>query len=101
MEFPLRRVCKARLTGMTEAVDLFELSPASTQPNWPVQRERYEAALVLYEKNQIEECQQACQAMLRDLGDIDGPTKWLFARAEQRLASGDTPFDPVFSVETK
>ncbi|HEY2411130.1 MAG TPA: adenylate/guanylate cyclase domain-containing protein, partial [Pirellulaceae bacterium] len=42
--FPLRRVCKARLTGMTEANDLFELSSASNQPTWPLIRTRYEAA---------------------------------------------------------
>ena len=101
MDFPLRRVCKARLTGMTEAVDLFEISSASKQPTWPLQRQRYESALALYEQNKMPECQQACQAILEELGDFDAPTKWLLTRAQQRLASPDTPFDAVFSVETK
>ncbi len=100
-QFPLRRVCKARLTGMTEANDLFELSPHSNQPTWPLIRSRYEAALALYEANQIAQCRQACQDMLEEFGEADGPTKWLLSRADQRLADPDTPFDPVFSVETK
>lgn len=100
-QFPLRRVCKARLTGMTEANDLFELSPASHQPTWPLIRNRYEAALALYEANQIAPCKQACQDILDEFGEADGPTKWLLARADQRLAALDTPFDPIFSVETK
>lgn len=101
MDFPLRRICKARLTGMTEAVDLFEISPAVKQPTWPLQKQRYEAALALYEQNKMPECQQACQAILEELGDFDAPSKWLLARAQQRLAAPDGPFDPVFSVETK
>jgi len=101
MDFPLRRVCKARLTGMTEAVDLFEISSASTQPTWPLQRQRYEAALALYEQNKMPECQQACQGILEELGDFDAPTKWLLGRVQQRLNAPETPFDAVFSVETK
>jgi len=100
-DFPLRRICKARLTGMTEANDLFELSAASNQPTWPLVRLRYEAALALYEANEIAKCKQACQDMLEEFGDGDAPTKWLLARAEQRQSASDTPFDPVFSVETK
>jgi hypothetical protein len=99
--FPLRRVCKARLTGMTEANDLFELSSASNQPTWPLIRTRYEGALTFYEGNQIAQCKQACQDILEEFGEGDAPTKWLLARADQRLTVADAPFDPVFSVETK
>ena len=99
--YPLRRVCKARLTGMTEANVLYELSPASNQPTWPIVQARYESALGLYEANNIAECKQACQDILEEFGDIDGPTKWLLARANQQLATVDVPFDAVFSVETK
>lgn len=97
---PLRRICKGRLTGMADPVELFEL-PAADMPQWPQLREQYAAALGHYEHGRAAECQAACQAILRDLGPADGPTKWLLSRAEQRLAAGETPFDPVFSVETK
>jgi adenylate cyclase len=101
MDFPLRRICKARLTGMTEAVDLFEISAAIKQPTWPLQKQRYEAALALYEQNKMQECQQACHGILEELGDFDGPSKWLLAQSQQRLANLEEPFDPVFAVETK
>jgi adenylate cyclase len=101
IDLPLRRVCRARLTGMVEPVDLYELPAAANQPNWSAQREQYEAALKLYERNEMAPCRQACQAILRDLGDSDAPTIWLLARAEQRLSAGDVPFEPVFAVETK
>jgi adenylate cyclase len=100
-DFPLRRVCKARLTGMTEANELFELSAASSQATWPTIRMRYEAALGLYESNQIAQCKQACRDILEEFGEGDAPTKWLMARADQRLAAPEAPFDSVFSVETK
>ena len=101
IDLPLRRLCKARLTGMVEAVDLYELPTAGDAPSWAPRRERYEAALALYEQNAIAECRDACCALLNELGDSDGPTKWLLARAQQRLAAADEPFEPVFAVETK
>jgi adenylate cyclase len=100
-DFPLRRVCKARLTGMTEANNLFELSGAGSQPTWPLIRTRYEAALGQYEANQLAECKQACQDILEEFGEGDAPTKWLLAQAELRLSTPNVPWDPVFSVETK
>ena len=98
---PVRRVCRARLTGMTEAVELFELAAFSDHPTWVAQREKYEAALALYEKRRPEECLAACRAIQEEFGASDGPTSWLLKQAEARLAAGDTPFDPVFAVETK
>jgi adenylate cyclase len=101
MTFPVRRICKARLTGLVETVELYELSAASVQPNWGNIRERYESALALYEGNQIEKCQAACQALLKEFGEADAPTKWLLAQTEKRLMAPSSPFDPVFSIETK
>jgi adenylate cyclase len=98
---PVRRVCRARLTGMTEAVELFELAAFGDHPTWLAQREKYEAALALYEKRRIEECIAACHEMQAQFGAADGPTSWLLKQAEARLTAGDAPFDPVFSVETK
>src|SRR4029079_18692734 len=81
-EMPLRRVCRARLTGMVEPVDLYELAAALNEPNGTGLRERYEAALMLYERSELSECQQACQELLGNIGASDGPTKWLLSRAE-------------------
>jgi adenylate cyclase len=97
----VRRICRARLTGMTEGVELFELPAIGELSTWLTQRERYEAALLLYEQEQAAACRAACRAMLDELGPIDGPTKWLLKQAEARLADADATFDPVFAVETK
>jgi adenylate cyclase len=98
---PVRRVCRARLTGMIEAVELFELAAFSDHPTWLAQREKYEAALTHYEKKRVEECLAACRAIQEQFGAADGPTNWLLKQAETRLAAGEEPFDPVFTVETK
>jgi len=98
---PLRRMCRGRLTGMTDPVELFELAAFSDHPNWLAQRDRYEQALVHYEKQRPAECLTACQALQTDFGLGDGPTTWLLRHAEKVLAAGEPTYDPVFAVETK
>jgi hypothetical protein len=97
----LRRLCRARLTGMTEPVELFELAAVSGQSRWTALRDRYETALSLFEQNRIAECQAACRALQADFGSSDGPTNWLLKQTDVRLTGTDKPFEPVFDVETK
>jgi adenylate cyclase len=97
----LRRICRARLTGMTEGVDLYELPAIGELASWQQLRQRYEEALALYEQERPTDCRAACQAILAEFGDSDGPTKWLLKQADLRLADADATFDPVFAVETK
>jgi len=98
---PLRRVCRARLTGMREAVELFELPAGSDLARWEALRPRYEAALALFEQDRAQECLAACRALIEEFGAGDGPTSWLMKQCEGRLAALDATFDPVFAVETK
>jgi adenylate cyclase len=98
---PLRRVCRARLTGMVEPIDLYELPAASDHPQWPPRRQQYEQALSFFEQDRPAECLAACQELVKTFGGSDGPTNWLLRQAEARLAAPATSFDPVFSVETK
>jgi adenylate cyclase len=98
---PVRRLCRARLTGMAEPVELFELAALKPHPTWPQQRQRYEEALRLFEQNHAAECLDACRAMQEEFGAGDGPTAWLCGQAKKRLAAIDEPFDAVFGVETK
>jgi adenylate cyclase len=96
----LRRICRARLTGMEQAVDLYELTPAADD-KWSRLRDQYEAALAKYETGDASGCCAMCEAILQELATGDGPTKWLLARAERRLAEPVDAFDAVFNVETK
>ncbi len=98
---PLRRICRGRLSGMVDPVELLELGGFSDHPAWLAQRERYETALALYEKQRPAECLAACQALQTDFGLADGPTHWLLRQAQQRLAAGEETYDPVLAVETK
>jgi adenylate cyclase len=98
---PLRRVCRARLTGMVDAVDLYELAAFSDHVAWLKQREKYETALALYEQKRPGECLAACKAIQQELGTSDGPTNWLIKQAEKCVTTEDATFDPVFAVETK
>jgi adenylate cyclase len=100
IDVPLRRVCRARLTGMVEPVELYELPAASDHPQWPKRREQYERALKLFEQDRADECRAACQELAQQFSG-DGPTTWLLRQAEQRLVEASGPLDPVFSVETK
>jgi adenylate cyclase len=101
IDVPLRRVCCARLTGMNEPVNLYELPATCDHLRWPPRREQYELALSFYEQNRAAECLATCRQLVQDLGGGDGPTNWLLQQAEKRLAVGAAPFDPVFAVETK
>jgi len=101
IDLPLRRVCHARLTGMAEPVNLYELPAASDHSSWPPRRDQYELALAFYERDRAAECRAACQQLVHEFGGTDGPTNWLLRQAEARLADTAAPFDPVFSVETK
>lgn len=98
---PLRRICRCRLTGMWEPVELFEPAVFTDHPTWLAQRERYEAAVALYEKQRPAECLEACRAMLEEFGQSDGPTNWLLKQAEARQKSGEQEYDPVIALETK
>jgi adenylate cyclase len=98
---PLRRLCRARLTGMREVVELCEVASFSDHPTWLRQRDQYEAALALYEQERAGECLVACRALQTEFGTSDGPTNWLLQQAERRIAAADATFDPVFAVETK
>jgi adenylate cyclase len=101
VEVPLRRVCRARLTGMAEAIDLYELPAASDHPTWPPRREQYERALEHFEQDRPAECVSACRELVERFGASDGPTTWLLRQAEARLADPASAFSPVVSVETK
>ena len=92
---------RARLTGMVEPIELYELPPVSDHPQWPARQQQYERALTFFEQDKPAECLAACQELLKSCGGSDGPTNWLMRQAEQRLANPATPFEAVFSVETK
>jgi adenylate cyclase len=99
---PVRRVCRAKLAGMVEPVELYELCGGPASPEWARDRDAYEEALRLYEAGNAE---AACKAILPLLGGRGGhydvPALNLASRALECLKPGAAKFDPVWEFATK
>lgn len=100
--FATRRLCRARLKGITTPVDLFELVDAPPSQAWLDHRDAYEQALALYEAGQWEE---VCRAIYRLLGQSSGnydvASLTLASRAVECLRSPPAEFDPVVEFTSK
>jgi adenylate cyclase len=99
--FDTRRLCRARLVGAAEPVDLIELAlrPSS---EWGARRDRYETALSQYEAGQWSESCQTIYPLLADgAGRYDVPSLGLLARAVECLKISPKQFDPVVEFNSK
>lgn len=102
-DFFTRRLCRVRVLGATEAIDLHELAVASdVNDRWKRDRDRYEEALQLYET------QQFAEAINRLVPLLDGPQGTLDTAAMQlkeqitaAMESPRRPFDSVFDLKQK
>jgi len=99
-----RRLCKARVVGIKEAVDLYELHfGESITPQWVTRCLEYENALQLYESGKFSE---ACRVLANVLAaqsdkEQDGPSLSLMARAIDALKSPPDSFDGVLELHRK
>jgi adenylate cyclase len=98
VEFPVRRICQARLAGMSDAVELYELGERDPSDAWLSLRRDYEEALGHYERGEYARCLQCC-AQIMTGNSVDPPTRWLLDNANRRLSAGDSAPDPVFRFE--
>jgi adenylate cyclase len=100
--FAVRRLCRARLVGISGEVELHELCAESAPIEWQSLRDSYETALGLYETGRWRE---ACQALLVQLkespGIYDLPSISLLGRSVECLKQRPSPFDPVFEFKSK
>jgi adenylate cyclase len=100
-EAQLRRLCCARVSGMASAIELFEVAPLNAAPAWRDQREKYEAALALFEQDRAAEAIAACETLGARFGAGDAPTQLLLAHARARVDNPSAEFDATFNLETK
>lgn len=98
VDIPVRRICQARLAGMSESVELYELGERDPSDAWLTLRRDYEEALAHYERAEYARCLQCCAQIMAG-NSVDPPTRWLLNNANQRLSAGDTMSDPVFRIE--
>jgi adenylate cyclase len=97
-EMQVRRVCRARLSGLQEPIDLFELGALAPSETWLRLRADYEQALELYEQQRPLECLQCCAKILAS-SVTDDVTRWLLNLANGRIGNPD--YDPVVQFENK
>jgi adenylate cyclase len=99
--FAARRLCKARLAGVVDAVDLYELHDGSDAPAWCARRDTYERALGLYESGDWAGACQALNPLVTDMTQQDEPTLALLVRAADALRTPPEEFDGVFDFPVK
>ena len=97
------RLCRARLAGIDDAVDLYQLEPSDSCPRWRECRDGYEEALRLYEAGQLPAACRVLYRLVSERGDedYDIPSLDLIARAIQYVRSPSEPFDPVLKFREK
>jgi adenylate cyclase len=100
--FATRRLCRARVVGISGDVDLHELHAEAASANWQARSESYERALELHEAGRWSE---ACQVLLPSLasggGTFDLPGLTLLGRAAECLKAPPARFDGVLELRSK
>ncbi len=100
--FPTRRLCRVRVVGINEPVDLFELHAVSADATWRVRRDQFESALEMFEAARWEEVCSTVFPLLRNPDNShDGPSLSLLSRAVECLKSPPDRFDPVWDLRSK
>ncbi len=101
-QFATRRLCRGKLIGIANPVELYELYGEETTADWREFRDNYEKALKLYEDRDWE---QACQTVYELLADaerrFDVPCLSLLAQSVECLRSRPSEFDPVVNFTEK
>jgi adenylate cyclase len=101
-EFATRRLCKARLEGAAQPIDLFELSGEPQTLEWSARRDAFEEALGHYESRRFAEaCQSLYPLLAQQAGQYDVPTLTLLSRAVECLKSLPDEFSPVLEISHK
>jgi adenylate cyclase len=99
--FATRRLCKVRLAGMGEPVDLYELHGESAGDEWRSRRDVYEQALGCYEAGDWLGAIKVLSPLLIGQSELDSPGLNLMARAFDGLRAPPADFDGVFELTVK
>lgn len=94
-----RRACTARVVGIDQPVELFELAGVDN-PAGADWKEKYETALAEFEAGHYRLAARTLQPLIVEAIN-DGPSIVLLSRAVQGLAHGPTPGHPVWELPTK
>lgn len=97
--FATRRLCRVRVVGIREPVDLYELVAESGRPAWCERRDVYESALCHFEASRWDEACQLLSPLLREVdGRYDAPSLALMSRIVDCLRAPSASFDSVWDL---
>jgi len=100
--FAVRRLCRARLAGMNEPVDLFEMRSDMPQPEFAARAVTYERGLAEYESARFQEAFDVLHPLLAGDGAAkDLPSLRLAERAMHGIDAPPERFDGVFAFDKK
>ncbi|HEX8202817.1 MAG TPA: adenylate/guanylate cyclase domain-containing protein [Isosphaeraceae bacterium] len=97
--FPSRRLCSVSVVNIKQPVDLHELVPAG-RPEWDDLRQRYELALVAFERKEFSNAAGILGNLLAEYR-LDGPSILLLSRVVPCLVEEPLEFDPVWKLPGK
>ncbi len=101
--FATRRLCKVRVVGIREPVDLYELYAEAAAPEWAERRDQYEKALAEFEAGRWVNTCRGLYPLIGDgtSGGTDVPSLTIVARAVEALKSPPEHFDGVIDLTSK
>jgi adenylate cyclase len=101
--FQVRRLCRAHVVGVGEAVQLYELFTCHPDAEWCRRRDEYERGLAHFEAGDWTAACRTIHPLLEGQGPpYDIPSLNLIERAVQCLKSPPRdPFDPTFELTWK
>jgi adenylate cyclase len=101
-DFPTRKLCQARLSGMKDPVDLYQLLPEDASDDELKRRDDYEESLSLYVAGEWPACGRKLYPLLRgNEGSFDIPSLTLATKALECLRSPPLHFDPIWDLSSK
>ena len=101
-DIAVRRLCRARVVGINDPVELFQLHMADADSAWQQQCSAYEEGLRLYESGDWSgACGKLLPLIQQASNDIDVPSLVLSQRAIACLQRRPDDFDSVITLEAK
>ncbi len=99
-EFATRRLCKVRVIGIDQAIELFELHGASADDEWLAHRDAYERALSNFESGQLIDICDLLMPLREDAAwQRDRATEWLWSQAT--CVDKPREADCIFELDSK
>jgi adenylate cyclase len=105
-QFATRKLCRARVVGVRNPVELYELHAEQAAPEWLTRRDAFEKALEQFEKGEFTATLDVLHGLRTvpgpgQRGKYDIPSLELATRALECMKNPPEEFDPVMELKNK